>query len=89
VTHGETADAGGGGRFNWTQLVMHQEDMQELDHFDKRLLPRNAHDALGHLHVRAHNPSSVLRELAPLTPSHSPCLKRGSSKGTSANTGDA
>jgi len=38
------------GRFNWTQLVMHQEDMQELDHFDKRLLPRNAHDALGHLH---------------------------------------
>ena len=31
---------------------MHQEDMQELDHFDKKLLPRNAHDALGHLHVR-------------------------------------
>lgn len=41
--------------------MMHQEDMQELDHFDKRLLPRNAHDALGHLHVRDTPPS--LREL--------------------------
>lgn len=31
---------------------MHQEDQQELEHFDKKLLPQTAHAALGHIHVR-------------------------------------